>query len=110
MKRMTHELAAAMDELGVRDHRFLGGSGRYRDSGMTGSAAGRHPKALCRADVEEAATHLVGVIREIRPEALVTYDPTGGYGHPDHVQAHRIATLAYRRAAQPEFRLDLGAA
>ncbi|MCW2875530.1 N-acetyl-1-D-myo-inositol-2-amino-2-deoxy-alpha-D-glucopyranoside deacetylase [Actinacidiphila oryziradicis] len=88
------ELAAAMAELGVTDHRFLGGPGRYRDSGMMGLAQNEHPAAFWQADVEEAAGHLVEVIREVRPQVLVTYDPNGGYGHPDHIQAHRVAMRA----------------
>lgn len=103
------ELAAAMKELGVTDHRFLGGPGRYRDSGMMGVEQNHRPGAFWSADVDEAAAHLVGVIREVRPQVLVTYDPDGGYGHPDHIQAHRVATRAAELAADPAVRPDLGA-
>ncbi|MFV8129303.1 N-acetyl-1-D-myo-inositol-2-amino-2-deoxy-alpha-D-glucopyranoside deacetylase [Streptomyces syringium] len=102
------ELAAAMKELGVTDHRFLGGPGRYRDSGMMGAPQNEHPGCFWRAEVDEAAAHLVEVIREIRPQVLVTYDPDGGYGHPDHIQAHRVAMRAVELAAEPVFRRDLG--
>lgn len=88
------ELAAAMTELGVTDHRFLGGAGRYRDSGMTGVVQNENPECFWRADLDEAAGHLVDVIREIRPQVMIAYDPNGGYGHPDHIQAHRVAMRA----------------
>jgi N-acetyl-1-D-myo-inositol-2-amino-2-deoxy-alpha-D-glucopyranoside deacetylase len=104
----TAELAAAMEALGVQDHRFLGadvGVG-YHDSGM---AWGEHGRAVAApdvpdgafalADVDDAAAHLVRVLREVRPQVLVTYEPGGGYGHPDHVQAHRVALRAVELAA-----------
>jgi len=109
------ELEAAMKELGVTDHRFLGGFGAYRDSGMKWHEDGHavaaddvHANAFWNADLTEAATHLVEVIREVRPQVLVTYDEFGGYGHPDHIQAHRVATYGAALAAVPSYRLDLG--
>ncbi|MFI5669175.1 N-acetyl-1-D-myo-inositol-2-amino-2-deoxy-alpha-D-glucopyranoside deacetylase [Streptomyces sp. NPDC051704] len=102
------ELAAAMAELGVTDHRFLGGPGRFRDSGMMGAEQNRRPGSFWSADVDEAAAHIVEVIREVRPQVLVTYDPDGGYGHPDHIQAHRVATRGAELAAEPTYRRDLG--
>ncbi|MEU6483139.1 N-acetyl-1-D-myo-inositol-2-amino-2-deoxy-alpha-D-glucopyranoside deacetylase [Streptomyces sp. NPDC046887] len=102
------ELAAAMKELGVTDHRFLGGPGRYRDSGMMGTEQNRRPGAFWSADVDEAAAHLVEVVREVRPQVMVTYDPHGGYGHPDHIQAHRVAMRAADLAAERAYRRDLG--
>ncbi|MFD9909680.1 N-acetyl-1-D-myo-inositol-2-amino-2-deoxy-alpha-D-glucopyranoside deacetylase [Streptomyces sp. NPDC059063] len=102
------ELAAAMKELGVADHRFLGGTGRYRDSGMMGTEQNHRPGAFWSADVDEAAASLVEVIREVRPQVLVTYDPDGGYGHPDHIQAHRVAMRAADLAGEGAFRADLG--
>jgi N-acetyl-1-D-myo-inositol-2-amino-2-deoxy-alpha-D-glucopyranoside deacetylase len=93
------ELAAAMKELGVVDHRFLGGPGRFRDSGMMGVEQNHRAGAFWSADVDEAAAHLVEVIRDVRPQVLVTYDPDGGYGHPDHIQAHRVAMRAAELAA-----------
>ena len=102
------ELAAAMRELGVTDHRFLGGEGRYRDSGMSGLDQNERPGCLWQAPLDEAAAHLVEVIREVRPHVLVTYDPDGGYGHPDHVKAHRIAMRGAELAGRRDFRADLG--
>jgi N-acetyl-1-D-myo-inositol-2-amino-2-deoxy-alpha-D-glucopyranoside deacetylase len=104
------ELAAAMKELGVTDHRFLGGPGRYRDSGMMGVEQNERPGAFWSADPDEAAARLVPVIREVRPQVLVTYDPDGGYGHPDHIQAHRVAMRAAGLSADPAFRPELGRA
>ncbi|MFE9724491.1 N-acetyl-1-D-myo-inositol-2-amino-2-deoxy-alpha-D-glucopyranoside deacetylase [Streptomyces sp. NPDC005794] len=101
------ELAAAMRELGVTDHRFLGGPGRFRDSGMMGTEQNHRPGAFWAADLDEAAGHLVRVIRSLRPQVLVTYDPDGGYGHPDHIQAHRVAMRAAQLAADPAY--DAGA-
>jgi len=93
------ELADAMAHLGVRDHRFLGGTGRFRDSGMVDTPANKHPRAFWRAAHEPAVfdaavAAAVEVVREVRPQVVVTYDPNGDYGHPDHVMAHRVATAA----------------
>ncbi|WP_079429624.1 N-acetyl-1-D-myo-inositol-2-amino-2-deoxy-alpha-D-glucopyranoside deacetylase [Streptomyces katrae] len=103
------ELAAAMKELGVADHRFLGGAGRFRDSGMMGAPQNARPGSFWATGVDEAAGHLVAVIRELRPQVLVTYDPDGGYGHPDHIQAHRVAMRGAELAADPAYRPELGA-
>jgi N-acetyl-1-D-myo-inositol-2-amino-2-deoxy-alpha-D-glucopyranoside deacetylase len=102
------ELRAAMAALEVTDARFLGGAGRYRDSGMMGTPANGHPRAFWNADLDEAVGHAVAVVREVRPQVLVTYDEQGGYGHPDHIQAHRVAMAAVDAAADPGFRPDLG--
>ncbi|WP_183093640.1 N-acetyl-1-D-myo-inositol-2-amino-2-deoxy-alpha-D-glucopyranoside deacetylase [Nocardioides stalactiti] len=111
------ELDAAMAELGVTDYRFLGGFGTYRDSGMKWHDDGHaiaaddiHDNAFWHADLTEAADHLVTVIREVRPQVLVTYDEFGGYGHPDHIQAHRVAMYAVQLAAVASYRRDLGPA
>ncbi|WP_424211971.1 N-acetyl-1-D-myo-inositol-2-amino-2-deoxy-alpha-D-glucopyranoside deacetylase [Streptomyces sp. BI20] len=104
------ELAAAMAALGVTDHRFLGGPGRYRDSGMMGAPQNSRPGSFWSTPVDEAARPLVEVIREVRPQVLVTYDPDGGYGHPDHIQAHRVATRAVELAADPAFAPEAGPA
>jgi N-acetyl-1-D-myo-inositol-2-amino-2-deoxy-alpha-D-glucopyranoside deacetylase len=116
----VQELATAMKVLGVTDHRFLGGEGRYRDTGMEWHPEETNTTAMVpsevrddtfwAADLREAADHLVEVIREIRPQVLVTYDEHGGYGHPDHVQAHRVATYGAALAAVPSYRTDLGEA
>ena len=111
------ELANAMRELGVTDHRFLGGAGRFRDTGMVWHEQG-HATAgedvregtFWRADLLEASELLVEIIREVRPQVLVTYDQFGGYGHPDHIQAHRVATYATSLAAVPSYRPELGEA
>jgi len=100
------ELAAACAALGLADHRFLGGPGRWRDSGMMGLRANDDPGSFWRADLTQAAAELALVIREVRPQVLVTYDANGGYGHPDHIQAHRVAREGVRLAAGSA---DLGA-
>ena len=104
------ELAAAMGELGVVDWRLLGGPGAFRDSGMVGTPANSRPDCFWRTDLLVAATHLVEVIREVRPQVMATYDEFGGYGHPDHIQAHRVAMYAAALAAAPSFRPELGSA
>ena len=88
------ELANAMRQLGVQDHRYLGQSGKYRDSGMMGTPQNEHPNCFWRADVESAAKELAKVIDEIKPQVMVTYDENGGYGHPDHIQTNRVAMRA----------------
>jgi N-acetyl-1-D-myo-inositol-2-amino-2-deoxy-alpha-D-glucopyranoside deacetylase len=110
------ELTAAMAALGVQDHRFLDTvrvpsdearpAVHYRDSGMAWDAEHRAvplpdaPRdAFSRADLDEAAARVAAVIREVRPHVLVTYEPGGGYGHPDHVQAHRVAMRGAQLAA-----------
>ncbi|WP_193373994.1 N-acetyl-1-D-myo-inositol-2-amino-2-deoxy-alpha-D-glucopyranoside deacetylase [Nocardiopsis salina] len=93
------ELSRACRALNVRDHRFLGGQGHYRDSGMMDGETNEHPQAFWGADVEEAALRLAHEIREARPQVLVSYDEHGGYGHPDHIQAHRVTRRAWDLAA-----------
>jgi N-acetyl-1-D-myo-inositol-2-amino-2-deoxy-alpha-D-glucopyranoside deacetylase len=93
------ELDAACAALGVPDHRFLGGAGRWRDSGMMGTAGNDDPRCFWRADLAEAAAALAAVIAEVRPRVLVSYDANGGYGHPDHIQAHRVTGRAFVLAA-----------
>ncbi len=109
------ELDEAMTELGVTDYRFLGGPGRFRDTGMATDDQGRaiappeiRSDSYWAADLTVAADYLVDVIREVRPQVLVTYDQNGGYGHPDHIQAHRVAMYASVLAAAPSYRTDLG--
>jgi N-acetyl-1-D-myo-inositol-2-amino-2-deoxy-alpha-D-glucopyranoside deacetylase len=93
------ELAAACAALGVTDHRFLGGPGRWRDSGMMGLPDNQDPRCFWQADLDEAAGELAAVIRDVAPQVVVTYDANGFYGHPDHVQAHRVTRRAVRVAA-----------
>lgn len=96
----VEELAQAMAELGVADHRFLGeGVKRYRDSGMMGTEANNRPDTFLKADIDEASQLLVSIIDEVRPHVMITYDEFGGYGHPDHIQAHRVAMAAAERSA-----------
>jgi len=93
------ELADAMRALGVSDHRFLGtDSLKFRDSGMMGTEPNNRPDVFWQAQVESAAELLVTVIDEIKPHVLITYDEFGGYGHPDHIQAHRVAMRASEKS------------
>lgn len=93
------ELTDAMKELGVTDFRFLAeGKKVYRDSGMMGTEPNNRPDVFWQADIEEATQYLVSVIEEVKPHVLITYDEIGGYGHPDHIQAHRIAMLAAEKS------------
>jgi N-acetyl-1-D-myo-inositol-2-amino-2-deoxy-alpha-D-glucopyranoside deacetylase len=92
------ELSAACAELGVTDHRFLGGRGHWRDSGMMGTEGNDDPRCFWQADVDQAADALLDVVREVRPQVLVTYDANGFYGHPDHIQAHRVSWRALELA------------
>ena len=91
------ELTAALRALGVSGPRYLGGPGRWRDSGMVGAEA-RSRQRFSDADEREAVGALVAIIRELRPHVVVTYDPNGGYGHPDHIQTHLVTTAAVAAA------------
>lgn len=97
------ELARACAELGVTDHRFLGGAGRWRDSGMMGTLENDHPRCLWQADADEVTRALVEIVRAVRPQVIVTYDDNGGYGHPDHIRAHQVSARAFDAAADPTF-------
>ena len=102
------ELAVACEALGVTDHRFLGGPGRWRDSGMMGTPQNDRPDVFWRADLDEATRALVQVLREVRPQVVVTYDSKGGYGHPDHIQAHRVTVAGVDAAADGSYAPELG--
>jgi N-acetyl-1-D-myo-inositol-2-amino-2-deoxy-alpha-D-glucopyranoside deacetylase len=102
------ERAKAMAVLGVSDHRWLGGEGRWRDSGMMGEATNDNPGCFWQADLDEAIGELVKVIREVRPQVVVGYDENGGYGHPDHIQAHRVAIGAFEAAGDATRYPDAG--
>ena len=99
------ELSAALSALGARGH-LLGENGlggrRYRDSGMAGSPASARPEAFVNADLREAGAALAGLLRDLRPDAVATYDPEGGYRHPDHIQAHRLTRAALDQLAYGE--------
>src|SRR3954465_10288576 len=102
------ELRGALDALGVSAQRSLGGAGRFRDSGMMGTPANEHPRAFWRAATEPAifdaaVAEAVAGVREVRPPVFITYDDNGDYGHPDHIMAHRVATAAVERAADPGY-------
>ncbi|WP_317493170.1 N-acetyl-1-D-myo-inositol-2-amino-2-deoxy-alpha-D-glucopyranoside deacetylase [Haloechinothrix sp. LS1_15] len=94
------ELQRACAALGVHRHYYLGGIGRWRDSGMAGSASARHPRALVAGAIAEQVEQLRAVLDEVRPQVVVTYDADGGYGHPDHIRAHEI-TMAATADADP---------
>ncbi len=89
------ELRAAAEVLGVRNLWFLG----YRDSGMAGTAENQDPRAFAQASAAEVVGKLVGIIRQFRPQVMVTFDETGGYGHPDHIAIYRHTTSAFYAAA-----------
>jgi N-acetyl-1-D-myo-inositol-2-amino-2-deoxy-alpha-D-glucopyranoside deacetylase len=101
------ELRTALTELGVENHWYLddlasaAASRRvhYRDSGMVGTPPNEHPDAFSSAPVDEAAAPLARLIERLEPAAVVTYDPEGGYGHPDHIQAHRVLMRAVELSA-----------
>ena len=93
------EVLGATRELGVTHHWLGGDLPRWRDSGMAGSEAAAHPRAFAAADVEEAGAVLADQLRALRPDVVLTYDPQGGYGHPDHVQTHRVTVAAVERLA-----------
>ncbi|HEY4017523.1 MAG TPA: N-acetyl-1-D-myo-inositol-2-amino-2-deoxy-alpha-D-glucopyranoside deacetylase [Pseudonocardiaceae bacterium] len=88
------ELRAALAELGVTRHAFLGGPGRWRDSGMVGDPANEHPRSFVEGPVHHQTGMLVEQLAEFRPQVLVSYDAYGGYGHPDHIRAHEITVAA----------------
>jgi N-acetyl-1-D-myo-inositol-2-amino-2-deoxy-alpha-D-glucopyranoside deacetylase len=107
-KHREVELAAALVELGVHHHDWLGGAGRWWDSGMVGTSENDDPRAFHRADPTETTRAMVEVIRRSRPAVVVTYDENGGYGHPDHIQAHRVTMAALEPAADPDYASELG--
>lgn len=98
------ELAEAISILGVNRAVSLG----YRDSGMAGTPDNDHPSSLNQADFNEAVGRLVKIVREVKPQVLVTYDEKGGYGHPDHVRAHQITVEAFAAAANPNLFPEAG--
>ncbi|MFC4375448.1 N-acetyl-1-D-myo-inositol-2-amino-2-deoxy-alpha-D-glucopyranoside deacetylase [Nocardia halotolerans] len=96
------ELTAALAALDAGEPWFLGGPGRWRDSGMAGTPSARHPRAFVNSG-DAAVAELVAVLLDLRPRVVVTYDPRGGYGHPDHIRAHQITTAAVDAAAEQGF-------
>lgn len=96
------ELTTALQALGIGEPIFLGGAGRWRDSGMEGTPPRRQPRFV-DADEREAVGALVALIRQLRPHVVVTYDPNGGYGHPDHIHTHDVTTAAVAAAATDDY-------
>lgn len=96
------ELRCASRVLGLKQVRFLG----YRDSGMAGSPENLHPDSTAKAPLAEIARKVAWHIREIRPQVIITFDPSGGYGHPDHIAVHRATVEAFRLAADPQVEID----
>jgi N-acetyl-1-D-myo-inositol-2-amino-2-deoxy-alpha-D-glucopyranoside deacetylase len=93
------ELETAMGALGVTEWENVG----YRDSGMMGEPGNHDPRSFWRADRDEAIGRLVWMVRRYRPDVITGYNNFGGYGHPDHVNAHRVAVGAFYRAGDPEW-------
>lgn len=89
-----HELRCAASQLGLTEVHFLG----YRDSGMAGSPQNTHPGALAATPVDEVAARVTRLVRQIRPQVVITFDPNGGYHHPDHVAIHRATVRAFSAA------------
>jgi N-acetyl-1-D-myo-inositol-2-amino-2-deoxy-alpha-D-glucopyranoside deacetylase/mycothiol S-conjugate amidase len=100
------ELECAARVLGLAGVIHLG----YRDSGMAGSPDNRHPDSLAMAPLEQAAGRVVKVIRELRPEVVITHDPVGGYRHPDHIAVNRATVAAFKAAGAPALYPEAGAA
>ena len=91
------ELQASVEALHIQELRLLG----FRDSGMAGTASNNHPEAFYQATFDEAVKRLVTIIRELKPQVIVTYDAFGTYGHPDHIQAQRVTNAAFEAAGEP---------
>lgn len=98
------ELRTAYGLLGVHDVRFLG----YRDSGMDGTDGNHDARAFMNADPQEAVGRIVEILREVGPAAVITFEETGGYGHPDHLAIHQFVTEAFNAASDPNKYPELG--
>jgi LmbE family N-acetylglucosaminyl deacetylase len=94
-----HELRCAASHLRLSEVIFLG----YRDSGMPGTETNQHPKALVQAPMEELVATVAHHIRRLRPQVVITFDPFGGYGHPDHIAMHQATMKAFEVCADPNF-------
>jgi LmbE family N-acetylglucosaminyl deacetylase len=95
----TQELRCAVETLGLSELYFL----NYRDSGMPGSEDNHHPRALAAQPVEQVAAEVAHLIREVRPQVVLTFDPIGGYRHPDHIAIQQATVQAFALAASPDF-------
>ena len=91
------ELDCAVQALGIHELHMLG----YRDSGMPGSEENKHRDALAAAPLSEVVDRLVQIIREVRPQVVLTFDPIGGYFHPDHIRMHEATVEAFHAASDP---------
>lgn len=100
----AEELRRSAEILGIDEVHSLG----YRDSGMLGTPANDNPDNFLHADREEAVRRVVRLIRQVRPDVLITYDERGGYGHPDHVTTHQVTTAAVEAAADTDRYPELG--
>jgi LmbE family N-acetylglucosaminyl deacetylase len=98
------ELRAACAVLGIKYLWFLD----YRDSGMMGTPGNEDPASFYKVNDDEALARLVKIVREFRPTAMVTFDETGGYGHPDHLTIYRLTTSAFHAAADPNLYPEAG--
>lgn len=98
------ELRCAAEHLGLKGVYFLG----YRDSGMPGSPDNQHPDAQVFHSVDEVAGRVVRYIREFKPDVVLTFDPIGGYRHPDHIHIHNATVLAFEKAADASFHPEAG--
>ncbi|HJQ45945.1 MAG TPA: N-acetyl-1-D-myo-inositol-2-amino-2-deoxy-alpha-D-glucopyranoside deacetylase [Amycolatopsis sp.] len=88
------ELADACHALGLSDQRYLGGIGRWRDSGMAGTPSAKHPRAFANGSLAEQVAQLRAIVDDVRPQVVITYNAFGGYGHPDHIRAHEVTMAA----------------
>ena len=95
----TDELMRAAKHLGLKNVFFLG----YRDSGMPGMEDNQHPEAQINHPIDEVAGRIVKYIRELKPDVVLTFDPIGGYKHPDHIHIHQATLLAFEKADDPNF-------
>ncbi|RJP50341.1 MAG: GlcNAc-PI de-N-acetylase [Anaerolineaceae bacterium] len=100
----TAELDCAAGHLGLKDVIYLD----YRDSGMPCSEDNKHPDAQIQHPVEEVAARVVKIMRELKPEVVLTFDPIGGYKHPDHIHIHQATVLAFEKANDASFHPEAG--
>ena len=98
------ELRCASGILGLKGVYFLD----YRDSGMPGSKDNQHPNAQINHPVEKVARDVVKYIRELKPDIVLTFDPIGGYRHPDHIHIQQATTLAFEKADNASFHPETG--
>ena len=100
----TAELMKAAQALGLKEVFFLG----YRDSGMPGTEPNQHPDAQINAPIDEVAGRVVKYIRDLKPEVVLTFDPIGGYKHPDHIHIHKATVLAFENSDNASFHPEAG--